>query len=152
MWAFIIFICQIGLESFWCLCPCYSWGWRHHVFDLSICLCMHACLACHWLLVSVCFVKFSLHFMCLCALFCTFSALMLLVGRQEGHLVCKKLSGEVLMPLPLTVSCFSKIQIRFTFLVLAHPGSHGQRAIKQMCVCVVWIILFLCCLILLCVV
>ena len=30
-----------------------------------------------------------------------------------------------LMPLPLTVSCFSKIQIQigFTFLVLAHPGS-----------------------------
>ena len=31
-----------------------------------------------------------------------------------------------LMPLPLTVSCFSKIQIRFTFLVLAAPGSPGQ--------------------------
>ena len=29
-----------------------------------------------------------------------------------------------LMPLPLTVSCFSKIQIGFTFLVLAHPGTH----------------------------
>ena len=28
-----------------------------------------------------------------------------------------------LMPLPLTVSCFSKIQIGFTFLVPAHPGS-----------------------------
>ena len=28
-----------------------------------------------------------------------------------------------LMPLPLTVSCFSKIQIGFTFLVTAHPGS-----------------------------
>jgi len=27
------------------------------------------------------------------------------------------------MPLPLTVSCFSKIQIGFTFLVLAHLGS-----------------------------
>ena len=26
------------------------------------------------------------------------------------------------MPLPLTVSCFTKIQIGFTFLVLAHPG------------------------------
>ena len=77
-----------------------------------------------------------------------FSALMLLVGRQEGHLACKKLSGEVLawlsvwsevqtcimaqlMPLPLTVSCFSKIQIGFTFLVLAHPGSPGQRAVKR---------------------
>ena len=30
-----------------------------------------------------------------------------------------------LMPLPLTVSCFSKIQIGFTYLVLAHPGSPG---------------------------
>jgi len=36
-----------------------------------------------------------------------------------------------LMPLPLTVSCFSKIQIGFSFLVLAHPGSPGQRAIKR---------------------
>ena len=40
-----------------------------------------------------------------------------------------------LMPLPLTGSCFSKIQIGFTFLVLAHPGSPGQRAIKRMYVC-----------------
>ena len=40
-----------------------------------------------------------------------------------------------LMPLPLTLSCFSKIQIGFTFLVLAHPGSPGQRAIKRVCVC-----------------
>jgi len=35
-----------------------------------------------------------------------------------------------LMPLPLTVSCFSKIQIGFTFLVLADPGSPGKRASK----------------------
>ena len=41
-----------------------------------------------------------------------------------------------LMPLPLTVSCFSKIQIGFTFLVLAHPGNPGQRAVKRVCVCV----------------
>ena len=41
-----------------------------------------------------------------------------------------------LMPLPLIVSCFSKIQIGFAFLVLAHPGSPGQRAVKQVCVCV----------------
>ena len=41
-----------------------------------------------------------------------------------------------LMPLPLTVSCFSKIQIGFTFLVLAHPGGPGQRAVKRVCVCV----------------
>ena len=81
-----------------------------------------------------------------------FSALTLLVGRQEGHPACKKTewwgAGMViclqrgadlhvvqLMPLPLTVSCFHKIQIGFTFLVLAHPGSLGQRAVKQVCVC-----------------
>ena len=40
-----------------------------------------------------------------------------------------------LMPLPLTVSCFSKIQIGFTYLVLAHPGSPGKRAVKWMYVC-----------------
>ena len=37
---------------------------------------------------------------------------------------------------PLTVSCFSKIQVGFTFLVPAHPGSPGQRAVKRVCVCV----------------
>ena len=41
-----------------------------------------------------------------------------------------------LVPLPLTVSCFSKIQIGFTFLVLAHLGSPGKRAVKQVYVCV----------------
>jgi len=41
-----------------------------------------------------------------------------------------------LMPLPLTVSCFSKIQIGFAFLVPAHPGSPGKRAVKRVCVCV----------------
>jgi len=41
-----------------------------------------------------------------------------------------------LMPLPLTVSCFSKIQIGLTFLVLAHPGSPEQRAVKRVCACV----------------
>ena len=39
------------------------------------------------------------------------------------------------MPLPLTVSCSSKIQIGFTFLLPAHPGSPGQRAVKRVCVC-----------------
>ena len=41
-----------------------------------------------------------------------------------------------LMPLPLTISCFSKIQIGFTFLVPAHPGGPGKRAVKRVCVCV----------------
>ena len=40
-----------------------------------------------------------------------------------------------LMPLPLTVSCFSKIQIGFAFLVPAHLGSPGKRAVKRVCVC-----------------
>ena len=38
------------------------------------------------------------------------------------------------MPLPLTVSCFSKIQIGRIFLIPAHPGSPGRRAIKRLCV------------------
>jgi len=44
-----------------------------------------------------------------------------------GVLISLELGADLhmaqLMPLPLTVSCFSKIQIGFTFLVLAHPGS-----------------------------
>jgi len=40
-----------------------------------------------------------------------------------------------LMPLPLTASCFSKIQIGFTFLVPAHPGSPGKGPLNaRMCV------------------
>ena len=94
--------------------------------------------------------KRSLNFCCL-LLPSAFSALTLLVGRQEGHPACKKLSGRVLawlsvwskvqtciwpqlMPLLLTVSCFSEIQIGFTFLVLAHPGSPRKRAVKWVCV------------------
>jgi len=38
-----------------------------------------------------------------------------------------------LMPLPLTVSCFCKIQIGFTCLVPAHPGSPRHRAVKRGC-------------------
>ena len=42
-----------------------------------------------------------------------------------------------LMPLPLTVSCFSKIPIGFTFPVPAQPGSPGQRAVKRVRACAV---------------
>jgi len=53
--------------------------------------------------------------------------------------ICLELGADLhmaqLMPLPLTVSCFSKIQIGFTCLVPAHPGSPGERAIKHVCVC-----------------
>ena len=75
----------------------------------------------------------------------------LLVGWQEGHPACKKtewwaagvviclergadLHTAQLLPLSLTVSCFSKIQISFTFLVPAQLGSPGKRAIKRVCV------------------
>ena len=67
-----------------------------------------------------------------------FSALTLLVGRQEGHPACKKqwwgagvvisleqdadLHMAQLMPLPLTVSCFSKIQIGFYLSGTGSPG------------------------------
>jgi len=40
------------------------------------------------------------------------------------------------MPLPLAVSCFSRIQIGITFLVPADLGSPGKRAVKWLCVCV----------------
>ena len=54
--------------------------------------------------------------------------------------VCLELGADLhmaqLMPLPLTLSCFSKIQIGFVFLVPAHPGSLGKRAVKRVCVCV----------------
>jgi len=54
-----------------------------------------------------------------------------------GVVICLKRGAYgPLMPLPLTVSCFSKVQIGFTFLVPAHPGSPGQRAVKRVCVCV----------------
>ena len=39
-----------------------------------------------------------------------------------------------LLPLSLTVSCFSKIRISFTFLVPAQLGSPGKRAVKRVCV------------------
>ena len=35
------------------------------------------------------------------------------------------------MPLPLTVCCFSKIQIGFAFLVPAYLASHRKRAVKR---------------------
>jgi len=45
-----------------------------------------------------------------------------------------------LMLLPLTVSCFSKIQIGFTLLVPADLGSPEKRAVKRVCVCVVAVV------------
>ena len=83
----------------------------------------------------------------------SFSALTLLDGRQERHPACNKvcwhgyLSGAtcrlVYGPADSTVSCFSKIQIGFTFLVPAHLGSPRKRAGKWVCVCVCVIVVLL---------
>ena len=80
---------------------------------------------------------------------CAFSALTLLVGRQEGHPACKKQTGGVLawlsclergadlhmaqlMPLPLTVACSSKksrLVLPFWYR-RAYPGCPGKEARK----------------------
>ena len=79
---------------------------------------------------------------------------MLLVGRQEGHPACKKLSGAVLAwlsvwcevqtcILPSGFHCHSlslapvksRLVLPFWYR-LTHAGSPGQRAVKRMCVCV----------------
>ena len=89
-----------------------------------------------------------------CAYFATvsFSALTLLVGRQEGNPACKKLSGGLLAWLSVwsyvqiciwpswchyhSLSLASvKSRLVFTFLVPAHLGSPGKRAVKRVCVC-----------------
>jgi len=84
-----------------------------------------------------------------------FSALTLLVGRQEGHPACKKtdwwdagvficlersadLHTAQLMPLPLTVSCSSKSRLVLPFWYWLTPGSPGQRAVKRVCVVCVY--------------
>ena len=87
-----------------------------------------------------------------------FSVLTLLVGRQEEHPACKKLSGGVLAWLsvlsevqtcirPSRCHCHSlplaSVKSRLVYLLVpAHPGSPGQRAVKRLCVCVcvcVWL-------------
>jgi len=98
-------------------------------------------------LFSLIFLSFATNFG---ELRISFSALTLSVKWQEGYSACKKIewwgAGMViclqrvadlhmtqLMPLPLTVTCFSKIQLGFTSLVPAHPGSPGKRAAKRVC-------------------
>ena len=70
-----------------------------------------------------------------------------------GVVICPERVADLhmaqLMPLPLTVSCFSKIQIGFTILVSAHLNSPGQRAVKRVCVCFMGYISALTCYILL---
>jgi len=92
---------------------------------------------------------------------------MLLVGRQEGHPACRKLSGGMLawlylgqgadlhmaqlMPLPLTISCSSKSRlVLLSWFYLSGAGlprwsrTKSKRAVKLLfvcvcvCVCVYW--------------
>ena len=81
----------------------------------------------------------------------SFSALTMLVGRQEGHPACKKLSGKLLAWLsvcsevqtciwPIWCHCHSlslaPVKSRLVLPVPAHLGSPGQWAVKRVCVCV----------------
>ena len=60
------------------------------------------------------------------------------VGCWRGYLERgADLQKAQLMPLPLTVSCFSKTNIGFTVLVPAHSGSSGRTAVKRVCVCAI---------------
>jgi len=75
-----------------------------------------------------------------------FSALTLLIGRQEEHLACKKLSDEMLAWLSAwsevynfnladatattIIFCFIKVQIGLTFSNLAYPGCPRKQAVK----------------------
>jgi len=78
-----------------------------------------------------------------------FNALTLLVGRQEEHLACKKLTDKVLAWLsvwievqmtcvwsswchcPSSYSLASLKSIGLTFLVLAYSGCPGKAAVKR---------------------
>jgi len=136
---------------FSCLChpSCGLWQWCFGVVHLSV----HTCvLGCTGLLStsSFTFVQFC---RAVCLTLCAFSALMLLIERQEGHPACKKTewwgAGVVVClergadlhmtqrtPLPLTVSCFSKIQIGFYRAMLCIRGtSHGPVSLRRLSVC-----------------
>ena len=84
-------------------------------------------------------VHFLSHFVLPCSLhFCISVGLwhfaVLVILSLSGVVICLERGADLhmaqLMPLPLTVSCFSKIQIGFIFLVLSHPGNPGQRVIN----------------------
>ena len=80
----------------------------------------------------------------------TFSALTLLVERQEGHPACKEMGdgggghwlvrmewrpAEWSVCLPLLIFPCT-IKSRSSLLAPAHPGGPGKRVVKRLCVCV----------------
>ena len=66
-----------------------------------------------------------------------------------GVVICLELGADVhmaqLMPQPLTVSCSSKIQIGFTFLVPAYPGCPGKEAAKWLLLLLLLLLDWCCC-------
>ena len=116
-------------------------SWFHFTFDLETIICTTLWTNC---------INIYYSFNC-CSI--AFSALTLLVGRQEGHPACKKLSGGVLAWLsawsevqtctwPSWCHCHShslslasvKSRLVFTFLVPAHLFIPRKRAVKRVCV------------------
>jgi len=108
------------------LCPCFAFFECHQVAPLQTDRLCAAGFLIFSIRMHIWFCVWHVH------LHLPFSALTLLVGRQEGYPAYKKTelwgAGEViclergadlhiaqLMPLALTVSCFSKIQLGFTF-------------------------------------
>ena len=114
-------------------------------FDVICCMFISSCKMCifvqnYSLGLELCGINIDCH---------AFSALTLLVGQQEGHPACKKLSVGVLEWLsvwsdvqiciwPSWCHCHSlslaSVKSRLVLpLVPAHPGSPGQRAVKRVC-------------------
>jgi len=64
-------------------------------------------------------------------------------GAAVGAWHCPVASRDYIrlceLPLPLTVSCYSKIQIGFTFLVPAYPGYPGKEAVKWLLLLLLWV-------------
>jgi len=110
--------------------------------------------------ITICYAVFfiKLHVQSYMCLQC-FDAVGWVAGRASGLwktewwgagvVICLERGADLhtaqLMPLSLTVSCFSKIQIGFTFLVPAHLGSPRQKAIKRVCVYMYKVDVLLCC-------
>jgi len=152
----------VDLLNAWCCTVARQPGARSDVAavtDTRWCGWFAAVISWQGLLFSLtgsCCVKLSLFLMFsyYCKIYLTLSplSLSLLVRRQEGHPACKKTeclgAGVViclergadlhiaqLMRVPLTVSCFSKIQIGFTFWYRLTWVVLDRGPINGWCVC-----------------
>ena len=96
--------------------------------------------------IILCFCAFDVFYTCCVS--SAFSALTVLVGYQEEHVACKKLSAMMLVSLYVwsevemlciwsswchchpIISCFIKIEIALTFLVPSYPGCPEKRPLN----------------------